>query len=555
MSKKVNKLSVYLIKNEFTDDAAILKDFDNLKSKSVPDVGTIYFSESHTNAPSWVEKFFDGTLDAENIFGASAKAVLMAEVLGPDKTKKIFAVPFGYGYAMLKPGTFEERFGLKMALNIVEPDKIRCIDKKNMSAVPKDTSEQLSRAGEVADFGIDIEQDLICSITGETKNKVFGRIVTGKTALSVSTKVDVTTLVDFLRDCAETYSKDKYKENFAFIDQIAEVKNPTLKSQLNEQLLENLKSSSLERTWLAVPEIVDWSDVAGFKYSDRSTDKTVDDIHVNGFLDSLTETSRTNLTIEILKNREIVCISSSSEEAISSWKVFNCIYCEVNLGSTDKTYLLSNGNWYEVEYEFSQQVFADYNELNVAGSSLTLPSYNHDNENHYNKSVAEKNTNFCCMDRKNISHGGGHSKIEFCDLLTSENQIVHVKRYGGSSVLSHLFMQGLVSGQLFLADKAFREKVNAKLSESHKLRDASIKPKAEDYEIVFAIISGSGKQLDLPFFSKVGLRSAVKRLKAFGYKVSLLKVSSDIHDKQTTLGKSSFAKTVEAPVAIRASNP
>ena len=46
-----------------------------------------------------------------------------------------------------------------------------------------------------------------------------------------------------------------------------------------------------------------------------------------------------------------------------------------------------------------------------------------------------------------------------------------------------------------------------------------------DYEIVFAIVSRSQRDLDLPFFSKVSLRVAVKRLEARGYRVSLNKVS------------------------------
>ncbi len=51
------------------------------------------------------------------------------------------------------------------------------------------------------------------------------------------------------------------------------------------------------------------------------------------------------------------------------------------------------------------------------------------------------------MDKKNIPYGGGYSRIEFCDLFSKSKQMIHVKRYGGSSVLSHLFNQGLVSGE------------------------------------------------------------------------------------------------------------
>ena len=76
----------------------------------------------------------------------------------------------------------------------------------------------------------------------------------------------------------------------------------------------------------------------------------------------------------------------------------------------------------------------------------------------------------------------------------------------------------------FLADKDFRSKVNNKLSESHKLNSPDEKPNPSEYEVVFAIISSSPKELEIPFFSKVSLRNIKRRLETFGYKVSLQKI-------------------------------
>lgn len=84
---------------------------------------------------------------------------------------------------------------------------------------------------------------------------------------------------------------------------------------------------------------------------------------------------------------------------------------------------------------------------------------------------------FAVMDQKTIAHGGGQSTIEFCDLYSASKDILHLKRYGQSSTLSHLFSQGLVSGELFRMEAAFRKKVNRKLPKSHKLRDPKQPPK------------------------------------------------------------------------------
>jgi uncharacterized protein (TIGR04141 family) len=524
MKTPISNLSVYLIKQEFTDHNKILKDHASLNSQVIDGIGTLYYGESHSFKPTWISKFFNDTLGDLNIYNASSKAVLLIEVSVDDKAKRTFAIPFGYGWTLLDSGTWEERFGLKTTLNIIESDGLRKIEKKNMSSVPKDTSEQLSRAGIVADFGVDIEQDLIQSITGGTKNEAFGHMVTGKDALSISTKVNITTISSFLKTCFERYTSNDYKKNFDWIDQIAEIKNPKLIEQLDVQLLDNIKSANFEKTWMAVPEILEWEDVAGFKYSLKKGAETFPDIRLPDFLAALPDDLKKDLAIGTLKGKEIRCISTSSEEIKYHWKAYNCLYCEIIDTKKNKTYLLSNGKWFEIETNFAQKANKDYETLRDAGCCLSLPEYNHKNENEYNANAANGDTSFCCMDGKNISHGGGYSKIEFCDLLTKDNKIIHVKRYGGSSVLSHLFAQGVVSGELFLADNTFREKVNAKLADSHKLKDTTVKPKAEEYEVIFAIISASTKALDIPFFSKVSLRNASRRLIAYGYKVSLLKI-------------------------------
>ncbi len=132
----------------------------------------------------------------------------------------------------------------------------------------------------------------------------------------------------------------------------------------------------------------------------------------------------------------------------------------------------------------------------------------------------------CLMDNKNIPYGGGYSKIEFCDLFSKSKEIIHVKIYGGSSVLSHLFNQGLVSGELYKSEKIFRDKVNKELEDDFKLSDTK-NINSNDYKIIYAIISHVRKELNIPFFSKVGLKNAKRRLETIGYNVFLIKIKAD----------------------------
>jgi uncharacterized protein (TIGR04141 family) len=161
---------------------------------------------------------------------------------------------------------------------------------------------------------------------------------------------------------------------------------------------------------------------------------------------------------------------------------------------------------------------------NIPRVDLNFPDYDEDSENLYLRGVVEGSSRFALMDCKNIVHGYLGSKIEFCDLFGRGNELIHVKRFGGSSVLSHLFAQGSVSGELMLTDKDFRVKVREKLPASHRGQVSEDRPSPDKHPVIFAIISTSSGPLNLPFFSRLSLRHAASRLKGFGYQVSLAKI-------------------------------
>jgi uncharacterized protein (TIGR04141 family) len=125
---------------------------------------------------------------------------------------------------------------------------------------------------------------------------------------------------------------------------------------------------------------------------------------------------------------------------------------------------------------------------------------------------------------QDLLRGGGASKIEFCDLLTASKDLLLIKRYAQSAALSPLFAQGLTSGELFQTDPEFRRKVNDKLPTAHRLADPMKCPLQEEYRIVFAIVSDRGGPLKLPFFSRLNLKHAVRRLEGYGFRVAKAKI-------------------------------
>lgn len=514
MVDKINKLTVGLVKHELTGFADIAK--PGADSIELEGVGTFYKEPSKPRPPGWITDFFGMALGANlGLISSSAKGVLLVRV--PDGgDERIFVVIFGLGRHLLNDGVLEERFGLKVVLNSVDPDSLRSIDKTALGSVPKQTREQISREGGAANFGIDIEQDLVSSVTGKSRLNLFGRTISGRDTFAASAKFSAGNVKDFLAETLKQYRSDAYKARFDWIDQIQDVRSKATISDLNETLVNRLKANDLEHIWMAPPDILDWADVKGFRYL-RKRSADVPDLDTPELLVAAGDAV---ITLDWLRASQIILISAKSDDETDRWPVFKCIYAEIE--SDGAMHVLNAGKWYQVAHDFTAIINADF--AAIPDSEIDLPDYAHESETLYNEDAAVHLNGSHCMDADLIVHGGGHSRIEFCDILTPNKELLHVKRYSGSQQMSHLFSQGLVSAELFVSDAEFRQKLNEKLPDEHKLADVAARPNPEDYEVVFTIISKSANPLNPPFFSKVSLRNARRRLQGYGFRVSKKKV-------------------------------
>ena len=536
-----NKLSIYLMKESISSPSEIIKDIETAATVPVDDIGTFYYWPSFKKPPQWVSGFFGNALgETANIFGSVVKAVLLVTVnVTPTDTdppiQRVFAITFGVGRFAIEADACEDQFGLRTVLNTVEPDRLRAIQAKNIASIPRNISEQLSKEGGTASFGIDPEQCLVANIVGVSHDSNFGKLISGRDSLSVSVRKTISDIKEFLVLCYQRFCSDEYKDQFDWVDQIAEVKSPGIRAELEGQLLSNLRNNDFTKTWMAVPTIIQWAEVSGFKYSMRGD--LHDDIDIQEFLGELREDKRSNLTVGFLKSKPVLCMRADAEQVYEKWPAYACLYCEVLLDG--RVYLLSDKKWYEINYDYAARINEEYEKFRAQGTSVKLPAMQRqtqqdgerlrlEKENVYNERVCRDNGEFQCLDCKTIQYGTAHSKVEPCDIYSREGKFIHVKKYGASSVLSHLFSQGLVSAELFLSDIQFRERLNEKLSNEFKVANIAEHPAAGSYEVVYAITSSKTEALELPFFSKVTLLHAKRRLTLYGFKVSLAKIDEAI---------------------------
>ncbi len=530
--KKKNRISVFLIKEGITNHADILEGHDLLNFKVINGTtttgGTLYFPESHDYPPDWVKGFFDNLELDVRFMNSNTRAVYLMETAG-----RIFALVFGYGKSMIQKGTYEDDFGLYTTLNLVLPDTLKSIDKVDLSLSGKKSKENLTKSGSITDFGVDVEQDLLNEVTGKSKVPELGNIITGRESFHSKVEATHEDISSVLENLLVYYKKTDYKTDFEWVDNVKGVIDEKLIEALEEKLIEKIKNSDHEKIWLAVPEVIIWSDIEGFKYgkSVPKTNEVYDDLFLDDFKTIFSEELPT-LTIDILKkNLHVFCGYDFTGKKFDKWSIFECLYAEIEYD--ENCFALSNGRWYKVKDNFVADIDQKFNSIPTV--DIGLPAYDearykgkgkNKGETGYNSDVASTDTGYVLFDTKSIDIGGGKNKIEYCDLYKKQTkQLIHIKRYGGSNVFSHLFNQGLVSGESFLGERLFREKVNAIMPDDSKFSNLNLTPKSSDYEIVFAVISSMASDLSLPFFSKVSLSNVYKRLKTLGFKVAKSKIS------------------------------
>jgi len=516
----LQSLTIYLLREEVREPAQALRAMDRLTHLDAGD-GTLYIQTRRPMPPRW-GRFFTGYIDLAQLGRVSTtSAVFLVAVRG-----RLFALTFGQGRHLLVPGCWEERFGLKVSLNCIEENHLRSIDKRTFDAISLQTRTQASREGTPTDFGIDIEQDLLRAVTGTPSDDRLGAKLSGMDSLHALVRVDLSLLTDLLGIYLDKFHDRTYQTVFPWVDHIAEVTNQQTRSALDLGLIEKINARTFDRCWLAVPDIVDWARVSGFRYGSGRRAPEYHDLHFPDFLSSLPNGT---VTDEILRRRHAVCFNHDGME-IDEWPIYQCIYCEQEVG--EESFLLSGAKWYRVNRDFVTGV-------NNAFRSLTpfdraLPEYDDDSEALYCARVATDDPDtYALMDRKIVQIGGPYQKIEFCDLYSASKDVIHIKRYGGSSVLSHLFSQGLVSGETFRSDADFRRDVNQLLPESYRLNDIEHPPNSSDFQVVFAIVSDAPGDLTIPFFSRISIKHAARRLQAFGFRVAVAKI--DVAEQRARL--------------------
>ncbi len=358
--KPSHSLTIYLAKVDVSDTRELIRTKQPVKEFIIgPEespIGILFAQSGFPKPPRWA-KYFEKHMDTGQLGQVSSAAAAL--IVG--SRERLFAITFGHGRYLLAQEHFEERFGLRVALNCLGENNVRSIDKRTFDAIARHSREQASREAAAYEFGLDVEQDLLRAVTGTPTDPSLGKRMYGMEALNVTVSVEITEVQRLLSRYYERYLDTSYKKTFPWVDQIAEVTDRLLRDELDRILIARIKSGDTKRIWMAVPEVIEWEHVSGFRYGSGRHCPEYHDIHLDQFLKSLSDPDE--ITKDVLVHRSVLCIDNEGLP-FEKWPVYRCLYGEID--HDGNSYVLSGGKWYRVANDFVAEVNEAY---------LRIPTY------------------------------------------------------------------------------------------------------------------------------------------------------------------------------------
>ena len=526
------RLTIFLLRSIANLDDAIADDVVNTLDVSELTqasglTGRFYSRKSFSRRPGWAT-YLDPVVDGgvQGLQSSSASGLLLLEV-----DNHTFALTFGYGRSFLDQARIERRFGLKVALNVIDERQIRSLDTKKFDEMVVSTNTQTSRTTELPTFGVDILRDILRAVTGKAPEASGYKSLSGADALVLGVDKPVTDLPALLRDLHSHYTATKYQTAFGWVDHLSEVRDPALETALDEQLVTQLRASDTSATHMAMPENLEWGDIEHFLIV-PTRKRSYDELDLDEYL-SQKATDAPNLTVALLKGRKVSVKFLRSADPDTRWSVFQCLVSEQRLSGV--LYALIEGRWFSIADSLVKQV--DSAIAAIPAATVTLPAgLPGESEGDYNVRAVSTCADLALLDKELVAPDGSRTRIEFCDLISTDGSLVHVKRKSRSSTLSHLFAQGHVSAEA-LVDGTLRDQVRAAIRKAAGATDASgwldlvppssSVPDRDKVTVTYAIIANSkasGVEW-LPFFSRLTLMQTVRDLNRLGFsKVALVRV-------------------------------
>ena len=427
----------------------------------------------------------------------------------------------------------EGEFGLRVALNGLNDDKLRRLERANLGDAMRGVSLSPFQR-DFESFGLDDALDLVRKISGVANNESSADVLTGAKSVKLSGEFDVSDLPALADECMAAFESVAYRDtSFRVLDLVSPVADRRLSNTLDVEVCDRIRNNTGEFE-LGLPDNQEVQTV-GYKFVGPNKRGYYADLLLEHYISVLGD-RLADLDPETIRRHQI--LSVHDEPGLSQkWSIRMAL-----VGSLEHEgilYAINEGEWYNLNEAFKESIDRTFREYRSEWTDQPVRmvklldedgNAKFQSEASYNLDVAGQK-GWLCLDTRLISVAGvQRSEFEVCDLLDIENKrLVHVKKSSRkSSVLSHFFKQGSNSAQQMAkfggAWDALGQLVEAEFGQEQAdaLR-AAVADVERPWTVDFIIADSTRMdgQFNIPFFSKITMRDEFSNLRAMGYQVRL----------------------------------
>ena len=312
--------------------------------------------------PVWLEFLRSGTAGNINLQNKSSSAVIIVQV-----GTGTLAYCFGYGRYLLDDEYIDSSFGLRLALNIIDPDQIRSLDSKRLDNF-QFSRHQTNDGRNVMQFGLDVESDMLHAVMGFPKAKTLCVAIAGRDSAVLSCRVELTDLAKKSREILAAHKGFAYRTHFEWVDNIVKIKDKTLLTTLDAEVVTKVNAISPDVS-LIEKEIHDWYSMGMFNFTVDSSQK----FPVLQMADLITVLNGVPFDDAKLRSIRVVMKDDTGVKTVT-WRLYDTIHCDTTMTNSGvpSRFVLTGGVWYQVDKAFGKRI-EDYIVDEIAHWKGTLP--------------------------------------------------------------------------------------------------------------------------------------------------------------------------------------
>jgi len=474
--------------------------------------------------PDWVKEIDQVAELSDEVLAFESQS--LGAVLLLLRDSRVFAITFGIGFHAIRPALIERGFGLRVTANVVSEDKVRSAQTRGVARDARDQKTILPVDGQFADLDIEVNEDWLRQLSGTASDKGFGTSISGSDSLRITIpELSIRDIEAKVDEVLLAYQAERYQTVFPFLDQIMPIdKSDPIVEQLDLLATAQLREHE-PRITFAAPDPFELDKLDHFEFTANYNRFDVEELD-NDAIYAIVDELKPNM--DPLSSIHVFAVDSDGSLVDRRRDLKSYVQTEVNHDGAN--YLLSAGLWFTVRDDFAKSIDDRIDAIPDLSTKLDLPAWDAPtmkadpsdttSEGSYNIFAAASN-GYALMDKKML-YLGPHEKIEICDLLTPDGELLCVKSASSSAMLSHLVAQAVVSSAAW-GDPKYQDHLQS-FWKGIAVEPEPLARKATTFVLTIATTKPGPLSASLFFFTKVQIANSIDQITRGEFKVALAKI-------------------------------